>query len=290
MPPDKSSDIPATVWVIVVLLVAFLALIGAIFTGAGNRLFGDNESPNNQSEVHALQTQVALQATLLAQQEQFSNGGDGSVTLIPEPSPTSQTQTNESNPQDDIVPTPTSVSASQQNASGITATTLDGLFGSGNWFCFPDRTNGIGVKSLPVNFTVPSPFRYIDTYRGRFENGETELGATGATVELTSSLAPNECPSWQQDALSSWASSPTSHQITSSQDLDGYFGGGNWGCLSDYPFGARVYNLSSNLSIEYPFTTVDISDGSKHGVGEQIPAGGGATVWFAGSIPSNECP
>ena len=91
------------------------------------------------------------------------------------------------------------------SSSGITASQLDGLFGNGNWFCFPDRTNGVGVKSLPVNFAVAEPLRYIDTFRGRFSVGQTEVGATGATVELTSALPPGQCPGWQQGALSSWA-------------------------------------------------------------------------------------
>lgn len=66
MPPEK-RDLPATTYVILVIVVAFLALIGAIFTGAGNRLFGGNDSPENQEEISALQTQVAVQATLIAQ-------------------------------------------------------------------------------------------------------------------------------------------------------------------------------------------------------------------------------
>lgn len=285
MPPDKPTDIKATTWVIVVIIVAVLALIGAVFAGAGNRIFDGND------EVHVLQTQVAGQATLIAQQEQLSQIDDGSANQILEPSPTPQLQASETILEEVISSTSTPTSVPQQDDSGINATLLDNLFGSGNWFCFPDRTNGIGVKLLPVNFLVAAPLRYIDTYRGRFSEGDTEAGATGATVELISSLGANNCPNWQQDALSSWVSSRNlSKQIQSGQDLDGYFGAGNWGCLSDYAFGARIYNLRSDLSIQFPFTTVDVFDGSKHGVGENIPAGGAATVWFAGSIPSNDCP
>jgi len=174
------------------------------------------------------------------------------------------------------------------SSSGITASQLDGLFGNGNWFCFPDRTNGVGVKSLPVNFAVAEPLRYIDTFRGRFSVGQTEVGATGATVELTSALPPGQCPGWQQGALSSWAASRSSgQQISSGSQLDSIFGAGNWGCLPDYPFGAKVYFYSSDFRIEYPFTTVDISDGSKHGVGEAVNPNGEMTVWFAGSV---NCP
>lgn len=173
-------------------------------------------------------------------------------------------------------------------SSGVTAAQLDGLFGSGNWFCFPDRTNGVGVKSLPVNFAVVDPLRYIDTFRGRFSVGQTEVGATGATAELTSALPPGQCPGWQQGALSSWAASRSSgQQISSGSQLDSIFGAGNWGCLTDYPFGARVFFYSSDFQIEYPFTTVDINDGSKHGVGEAVNPNGEMTVWFAGSV---NCP
>lgn len=181
--------------------------------------------------------------------------------------------------------------SSQSFSSGITAGQLDGLFGSGNWFCFPDRTNGIGVVSLPVNFTVVAPLRYIDTFRGRVAVGGTEPGATGATVELTSALPAGQCPDWQQGALSSWASARGSgQQITSRSQMDGLFGAGNWACLPDYPFGAKVYFYNSDLRIEYPFTTVDISDGTKHGVGDVVNPNGEMTVWFAGSIPRADCP
>lgn len=179
----------------------------------------------------------------------------------------------------------------QPPQSGITADQLDGLLGSGNWFCFPDRTNGVGVKSLPVNFTVAAPLRYVDTFRGRYAVGETEPGATGATAELTSALPSGQCPDWQQTALASWvASRSTGNQITSGGQLDAILGVGNWACLPDYPFGARVYFFNSDLRIEYPFTTVDSNDGTKHGVGETINPNGEMTVWFAGSVPREDCP
>jgi hypothetical protein len=189
-----------------------------------------------------------------------------------------------------IAPAPTDTPV-QPPPYGITAGQLDGLFGSGNWFCFPDRTNGIGVKSLPVNFTVAEPLRYVDTFRGRYEMDEMEPGATGATVELISALPAGQCPGWQQEALTSWvAARSTGSQIGSAAQLDSILGHGNWACLPDYGFGAKVYFFSSDLRIEYPFTTVDISDGTKHGVGETVNPNGEMTVWFAGSVPRGECP
>lgn len=194
-------------------------------------------------------------------------------------------------PQEPVViaspPTNTPLSAS----SGITAGQLDSWFGSGNWFCFPDRTNGIGVRSLPVNVTVMAPMRYIDTYYGRTTSGDTAPSVTGATVELTEALPVSQCPGWQQSALSSWSSSRGSgRQITTGAQMDGLFGAGNWGCLPDYPFGAKVYFYNANFGIEYPFTTADISDGTKYGVGETVNPNGEMTVWFAGSIPREQCP
>lgn len=167
---------------------------------------------------------------------------------------------------------------------------LDALFTKGNWFCFPDRTNGIGVQFLPANFTVEAPLRYVDTYQGRFNIGDTVPGLTGATAELTFGLPVASCPVSQQSALSAWQNARTSEQaIFSSSQLDDLVGAGNWQCLPDYNFGAKVFYLEQDLVIKYPISTVDIQ-GSKHGVGETIPAGGEITIWFAGSVPRNQCP
>jgi hypothetical protein len=186
---------------------------------------------------------------------------------------------------------PTSSPPVNSDSSQLTGQTLNTLFGLDNWFCFPDRTNGVGVKFLPINFQVQAPLRYIDTFRGRSTVGEIDLGGTGATAELTESLPIAHCPSWQQQALTAWISLSTSNQrIVSSLQLDERFQKDNWGCLSDYRFGVRVFYLATDLRIEFPITTVDMYDGSKHGVGETIPAGGEITVWFAGSIPVEQCP
>ena len=101
----------------------------------------------------------------------------------------------------------------------------------------------------------------------------------------------SDCPSAQQQDLRAWQLARSSgQQISTSSQLDDIFGDGNWGCLSDYGFGAKIFYLQSDLSVEYPFMTIDMYDGSKHGVGETIPAGGEITVWFAGSIPREQCP
>ena len=108
MPPDKPTDVKATTWVIVVVFVAVLALIGTIFAGSGNRIFDGDEPPDNQGEVHALQTQVAGQATLIAQQEPISTPAmtDGPIIQATETEtpPTSSEGSEE-------IPPPTAITA-----------------------------------------------------------------------------------------------------------------------------------------------------------------------------------
>jgi hypothetical protein len=168
---------------------------------------------------------------------------------------------------------------------------LDTLFGAGNWFCFPDRTNGIGVQLLPENLTVQEPLRLIETYRGPFHQGDVALGGNGATAWLTLSLSPSNCPALQQAALTAWETARTTGQIiSSSSQIDELLGTGNWECLSDYTFGVRVFYVQQEIGITYPITTADISNGKKLGVGDTIPSGGEATIWFIGNVPENQCP
>lgn len=189
-----------------------------------------------------------------------------------------------------LPPTSSATGGSEPPISTISAGQLDSVFGEGNWFCFPDRNSGVGVKLLPTNFLVVAPLRYVDTFRGRFSVGETELGVTGATAELIGGISNDQCPAWQRASLTSWRTArSTGSQMTSGTRLSDIFGPGNWGCLADYAFGARIQYLETNLSIEYPFTSADANE-YKYGVGEVVPAGSAITVWFDGSIPSSECP
>lgn len=101
MPADNKGDLPARTFVRLTLIVAILALIGALFAGVGNRLFGGTDTPEpstktpgNQEEIYALQTQVALQEILLTQQAQLPGSdeqlqqvtSDQELSRTPQPS------------------------------------------------------------------------------------------------------------------------------------------------------------------------------------------------------------
>lgn len=203
-----------------------------------------------------------------------------SVALAsPSPAPSTQEPTS---PPITFTPEPTSPYPSQIE--------MNAFFGAGNWFCFPDRETGVGVKKLTANFSVRPPLRYVDTWLGRFELGDTSSQAAGATAELDIRLPRSECPSFQQEALAAWSSARASDaQPFDRARFDGLFGAGNWECLPDYAFGIRVIYLSAPLTVQYPFTVVDAEDSTRYGVGEIAPGGGRATVWLGGSIPSNQC-
>jgi hypothetical protein len=186
--------------------------------------------------------------------------------------------------------TGSNVSATQ-STNTLSQSQLDALFGSGNWFCFPDRENGVGVKRLAANFTVRSPLRYIDNWMGRFQLGATVPQETGATAELDSQLPKAQCPSFQQEALTVWLSKRSSDlQPFSRTRFDAILGAGNWQCLPDYTFGIKINHLSSPMTVEYPFAVIDVEDGTRYGVGEIAPGNGRATIWLGGSIPQEQCP
>jgi hypothetical protein len=173
----------------------------------------------------------------------------------------------------------------------LTQSDIDSLFGADNWFCFPDREDGVGVKKLSANFTVRSPLRYVDNWLGRFQLGETTTQAAGATAELDTRLPRSECPSFQLEALVVWSSAWSSDtELFDRARFDAVFEAGNWTCFPDYSFGVKITYFSSLLAVEYPFTVVDAEDSTRYGVGETAPGGGGATVWLGGSIPRDQCP
>jgi len=172
----------------------------------------------------------------------------------------------------------------------LTQSDMDALFGTGNWFCFPDGEKGVGVRILPGNFTVQPPLFYIDTWVGRYAVGQTSPGLTGATAELDGRLPRNECPSFQQEALVAWvAARAADTQPLSKVRLDDLFGGGNWECLPDHASGIQVKRLSSSLTVQYPCAVVDVRD-AKYGVGDVAPGGERVTVWLANPVPQDECP
>lgn len=86
MPPQETKHVPVGLYVALVLTVAVLACVSTVFSGAGSsfiqRLFnitpestsepiGTPESGSSQDAVSALETQIALQETVIAQQEEL---------------------------------------------------------------------------------------------------------------------------------------------------------------------------------------------------------------------------
>lgn len=167
---------------------------------------------------------------------------------------------------------------------------IDDLFGIDNWFCFPDRENGVGFHQLPQNFQVVSPLKYIDTYIGKFSVGEVVSGWTGGTAELALNLPRSECPSNQQASLAEWLQNRASDsQPFTKERIDALFGNGNWYCLPDYRFGVKVIYLNNDMIVQYPLSTADSPSG-KYGIGDTVPGKTEITAWLAGSISRDECP
>src|SRR5690606_11975386 len=95
------------------------------------------------------------------------------IDSIQEPVST-QVDSSPTAPQSTFEPTPTVPSPTIESiADVVKSTAMDDLFGVGNWFCFPDRETGVGVKRLSSNFNVQPPLRYIDNWLGRFALGES---------------------------------------------------------------------------------------------------------------------
>jgi hypothetical protein len=170
-----------------------------------------------------------------------------------------------------------------------TRSELDALFGAGNWFCFPDREDGVGVKKLPPRFTVGPLLRHVDTYLGRYGVGQITPTA-GATVELRYPLPQTDCPPRQLAALATWRSERVNDQAHLTQArVNQLLGSGNWQCLDEYPYAVSVTRLENDLPVAYPITFVTHYDSTGFGVGEVVPGGGAATVWLAGTVARNQC-
>lgn len=91
--------------------------------------------------------------------------------VIPTATPTGSTQ-------------PTTAPVPQATQRSLTQADVDGILGVGNWFCFPDRQDGIGVVNLPSSFVVQSPLEYVDTHTGSYTVGQVVPVIGGATAQL----------------------------------------------------------------------------------------------------------
>ncbi|MCA9974255.1 MAG: hypothetical protein KC413_00840 [Anaerolineales bacterium] len=185
---------------------------------------------------------------------------------------------------------PTVVEPTVGSGETLTKIDMDNLFGVENWFCFPDRQNGVGLHLVQSSFEVVSPLRYVDTNEGRFSPGQTVPPWSGGTAELTRSLLRSECPEYQLSPLAEWdqARNNETQQFNKTR-IDNLFGSGNWSCIPDYSFGVKVLYLNEDTYIQYPLTTADGPSG-KYGVGDTIPGGTEITAWLAGPISRSECP
>lgn len=176
-------------------------------------------------------------------------------------------------------------------SSDLTKDDVDRLFGAGNWFCFPEKEDTLGVKMLPGDFAVRSPLRYIDNWTGQYAAGSTTTQPGGATVELETKLPESECPPSQRDALAAWATLHTADtQPLNRARLDGLLGPDNWRCMADYSYGVEVLSLQPRFPVQYPFTAIDSADSTRYGVGEIAPGGEKVTAWLALNITREQCP
>jgi hypothetical protein len=177
------------------------------------------------------------------------------------------------------------------NESGYTSRSdIDTLFGEGNWFCFPDRENGVGVKRTPYNFTVGPLLRRVDTYQGQYGPGQTVPAAIGATVELQRPLPQADCPAHQLTALTTWqADKANDGEPFTEARINSLVGSGNWRCLDEFPYAVSVNQLADDLSVVYPIAFVTHYDSVGFGVGEIVPKGHAATVWLGRSLTDKEC-
>lgn len=264
-------------WAFVIVASAIIGCLGAIIASVISVL------PNLLAEETALfpVTEVVLQST---------------VSTTPFIQPTSTVQ---SYPTDTLVraettpttpfvqPTPTS---QLHLVNTLIRSEMDTLLGEGNWFCFPDRETGVAVKRVLPSFVVQSPLKLVVTYEGNYSVGEV-VPQLGATIELDEPLLQNECPFGQLQALAKWTSDRLAdNQPFNLERIDSLLGTGNWQCLSEFAYAVSVFELQSDLTIQYPITFVSYYDSTNHGVGEIVPKGQPATIWLGGSISKNQCP
>jgi hypothetical protein len=168
-------------------------------------------------------------------------------------------------------------------SNNISQSTINDILGAGNWFCFPDRQDAIGIKNIPPDFVVKSPFESIDTGNGKHKEGERVDGS--GTAWLYFQLPLSECPSEQQAALNNWLaqrSTPVTQELINSE-----IGAGNWNC-TDANYNVIIKRFPSKWVIRYPFTSADIN-GGKFGVGDTVSGGTSGTLNMV-NMPREQCP
>lgn len=186
----------------------------------------------------------------------------------------------------EIATTPPPTQRQQSNSE--VSSQLNSIFGVNNWFCFPDRSDAVGVR-ISNEARIESPIVKVDTSNGSLTSGRIPYGG-GATVWLNTFVPTDECPSNQLSSISAWRTARSSDSVPFDKArINSLFGAGNWKCTPNFPYAVTVVNLPAGTLIQYPFTSIDNSSG-KYGVGDTMPQSGGATVWLAGSVPQGDCP
>ncbi len=162
---------------------------------------------------------------------------------------------------------------------------MDAVVGSGNWYCFPDRRDAVGVKNLASSFVVQPPIAFIDISSGKYTIGQVVPYGGGATAYLVGSFPTSECPLGQLKALAEWISK--SNQPATRALIDSLLGKGNWYC-PDVPYAVNVVRVPGNWIVQYPFTAASYNS-LNYGLGEALAGGGTATLWML-PLPKSECP
>jgi hypothetical protein len=176
-----------------------------------------------------------------------------------------------------IIPidTPTSQAAPVQPISSFTQDDINRLIGSGNWHCIDGFPKSISIDDMPSDFVVQFPFTRIDRQDRFYYQGEVVTGNGYATGWLENNLPNNTCSS--------------ERPMLTQMSINELIGVGNWYCLEDFPTGVKVRNVPSGFTVQPPAIMVD-KNNIRYYEGQGVPSGGAATVWFANSVPSSECP
>jgi serine/threonine-protein kinase len=168
--------------------------------------------------------------------------------------------------------------------AGLTQEILDGWFGAGNWFCYPDRRSGVGVTKLPSMAELPELIDYIDVDEKRYGQRRCPVSGIGAHVELRLPLGPDQTPEWQRGALERWLEEQgRDREPLDRERLNVLFGTKHWSRHRVMTFIVNV-DLPAPLEVRYPVTSAEVLDKARYGVGQECPAGS-ARLSLAGDLP-----
>lgn len=177
-------------------------------------------------------------------------------------------------PQGTSIPIPTNVPL----ITGLTSELLNLQFGEGNWFCFPDILNAVGVRNLPLNFIPEAPIYEVHLESNTYPRSSNPINDGGkATAWFSTRLASyDECPANQQTAIAQWQNDLRNLDLTT-ELINSILGQGNWTCGRGSD--VSVQTLQNDILLSYPFISADRND-TKYAIGETVPKVGEATFWL----------